>query len=53
MQEIQQEQQAAMQQQQQMEMTKQASQLAGVEQKREEMINDDVQQAQQAQAVGP
>jgi hypothetical protein len=53
MQEIQQEQQAAMQQQQQMEMTKQASQMAGVEQKREEMINGDVQQAEQAQAVGP
>ena len=51
MQEVQAERQAMMQQQQQMEMTKQAGQFAQVEQKREEMINADIQE-EQAQALG-
>ena len=49
MQEIQAEQQAAMQQQQQMEMTKQAGQLAQVDQKAEQAQNDAILQEQQQQ----
>jgi hypothetical protein len=47
MQEVQQQQQAAMQQQQQMAMTQQAGQLAQVEQRREQMAGEMVQQAAQ------
>jgi len=47
MQEVQQEQQAAMQQQQQMAMTQQAGQFAQVEQRREQMTGEMMQQAQQ------
>jgi hypothetical protein len=47
MQEVQQQQQAAMQQQQQMAMTQQAGQLAQVEQRREQMAGEMVQEAAQ------
>ena len=47
MQEVQQQQQAAMQQQQQMAMTQQAGQLAQVEQRREQMTGEMVQEAAQ------